>query len=427
MPLFSSLQNIRKSIVVRSIGIFTFTNFFSKGISFLLIPIFTNPRFLTPADNGFLSIFSSTLIFLVPAITLGMTQSAIADFHKKPKEEFAKGFTTSFAIAAIMTLVLIAVLFLAKDFLNTKYGFPSSFIYLMPALAFLTFSGEQFIVLLRNKNDVKLFAAAGLSETFIEYTLSVILIVVFFYGWIGRVWGIAISLIAVNIFAIIYYVKNKYLLLDISKSQIWEEVKFGIPVLLFQLCVSAINFSDKLLLGAFFVAKKADIGIYSIAFLMGSVVGTMVQSILLYFQPSLYRQLKNDNYTLAIKKDFYRYLKILTLATVIIIVGGFFVYQFLINKIYLTGITYFFIIALSSYIWGISYYFFMFLLFHKQKRKILAQSLISLTTTVLINIVLIKKYFIMGAAWGNLVNTLIFSLLTILFTKNTIKEIFANR
>ena len=98
MPVFTSLLNLRKNIIVKSIGVYTLTNFLSKGISFLLIPLFTNPRYLTPSDNGVLSLFSTSMIFLVPFISLGMSQSAAADFFRKPKKEFAEAFSNNFFI-----------------------------------------------------------------------------------------------------------------------------------------------------------------------------------------------------------------------------------------------------------------------------------------------------------------------------------------
>jgi len=83
----------------KSIGLYVFTNFFSKGLSVLLIPFFTDPKYLSTADNGILSLFSSNILILTPLITLGMIQTTSTYFYKKSKSEFANSFTTSFIIA----------------------------------------------------------------------------------------------------------------------------------------------------------------------------------------------------------------------------------------------------------------------------------------------------------------------------------------
>ena len=185
--------------VYKSVGKYVFTNFFSKGISFILIPLFTNPKFLTPTDNGILSLFASNMILLAPFITLGMIQSSTADYFKQSKKDFSASFTSNFFIAAIMTILAMAGLYLFKEALWEKFELPTSFIFIIPALAFLVFCSEQLFALVRNRNEVNGYAIIGISKSLIEYALSVILIVFFFTGWVGRIWGIAISLIAGNI------------------------------------------------------------------------------------------------------------------------------------------------------------------------------------------------------------------------------------
>ncbi|HQW94032.1 MAG TPA: hypothetical protein PKY28_13075, partial [Ferruginibacter sp.] len=68
MSIVHKVKNAVNDPVYRSVGKYVFTNFFSKGVSFLLIPLFTNPKFLTPTDNGVLSLFTSNMILIAPII-----------------------------------------------------------------------------------------------------------------------------------------------------------------------------------------------------------------------------------------------------------------------------------------------------------------------------------------------------------------------
>lgn len=421
MPIIMQARGVIKNSAYRSVGLYIFTNFFSKGVSLILIPIFTDPKFLTPTDNGVLSLFSSNMILLAPFICLGMIQSSTADFYKKSKPEFANLFTTQFVIGGFMTLLATGVLYLFKDYLKVKFDFPESFVIIIPVLVFLVFSSEQLVALIRNRNEVHRFAFVGISKSIIEYSLSVVLIVYFYYGWKGRVWGIAGSLIAVNLFGLYYYAKNGYLHYKIRRTQVWDELKFGMPVFLFQLCVFMLGSSNKLFL-AIFNVNKYDLGIYAIACIMGSMIGTLSQSILLYVQPQLYKSISSGEATLkSVKSDFIRYWKMLTIVSVICMAIAIFAYYFLINKIYLSGIRYFFLVSLQTYIWGLNYFLFLFLLYHKAKRKIFAVSLISIVCSVAINIYMVKNFLILGDALSSLINTLIFSILVIIFVQKIIK------
>ena len=182
MAAVNLFKSAVKNPAYRSVATYIFTNFFSKGISLLLIPVFTNPLYLTPADNGVLSLFSSNLMLMAPFIGLGMIQSSSADFFRKSREDFSRSFTSNFVISFSLTLVAVFVLYLFRDMLQQKFDLPVSFVYIIPFLAFLIFCGEQLFALIRNRNEVKNFANGGITKAIIEYGVSVALVVFFFLG-----------------------------------------------------------------------------------------------------------------------------------------------------------------------------------------------------------------------------------------------------
>jgi len=426
MAILSLIKNAVKNPAYKVVATYIFTNFFSKGISFLLLPLFTNPKYLTPTDNGLLSLFSSNIMLLSPFICLGMIPSSNADFFKKTKDDFAKSITTNFFISFFLMLLAIVVLFLFKDVLKEKFEFPSAFIYIIPLLVFLTFCSEQFFALVRNRNEIKNFAFFGIGKALIEYAVAVILIAFFFEGWQGRVWGIAISLIFVNVFGAYYLKKNKYTRFKIEKTHIWEEIKFGVPVFTMQLCVFMLGPTNKLFL-AIFNVDKHELGIYAIAGLFGTLVGSLGMAIFSYMQPKIYKSISDGQATLqSLRKDFFNYLIMFTAVAIPCIMFVLFLYYFVINKIYLPGIPLFFLVTLSCFIWQLNYYLFSFLLYFKAKRKIFLLSLISFTGSVIINIVMVKNFLIIGDALASLINTCIFSVLIFLVTKKLLISKFNN-
>jgi len=422
MSIVHTVKNAINDRVYRSVGKYVFTNFFAKGVSFLLIPLFTNPKYLTPADNGVLSLFASNMILIAPLITLGMIQSSTADYFKKSKDDFAASFTTNFFIAGIMTMLSVAGLYIFKDALWEKFELPVSFIFIIPVLSFLVFCSEQLFALVRNRDEVNRYAVMGISKSMIEYGLSVVLVVFFFTGWVGRIWGIAVSLIAVNLLGVWYYLKNGYIQFSFQSQRVWDELKFGLPIVVFQLCVFMLGATNKLFL-AIFNVDKYELGIYAIACILGTMVGTVAQSILLYVQPQLYKSISSGTATRdSVKRIFFNYLKMLTVLSLACMAVAVFAYYFLINKIYLPGIRYFFVVAVQAFIWALNYFMFLFLLYHKEKRKILKVALISIVCSVAINIFMVKHFMIWGDALSSLFNTLIFSGLVIFFTKDIIPQ-----
>jgi O-antigen/teichoic acid export membrane protein len=420
MSIVNKVKIAVNNPVYRSVAKYVFTNFFSKGVSFLLIPLFTDPKYLTPADNGVLSLFASNMILIAPLITLGMIQSSAADYFKKSKADFSTSFTSNFFMAFFMMIIAMTGLYIFREALWEKFELPTSFIFIIPALSFLIFCSEQLFALVRNRNEVNRYAVMGISKSLIEYAVSVVLVVFFFTGWTGRIWGIAISLITVNLLGVWYYFKNGFIRVKFEKHHIWDEIKFGLPIFVFQLSVFMLGATNKLFL-AIFNVDKAALGIYAIACILGTMVGAIAQSVLLYVQPQLYKSISSGVASFdSVKRIFLNYIKMLTVLSLACVGVAVFAYFFLINKIYMSGMKYFFVVAFQAFLWALNYFVFLFLLYHKEKRKILKVAVISIVCSIAINTFMVKHFLIWGDALSSLINTIIFSGLVIFFAKNII-------
>ena len=405
---------------IRSVAVYIFTNFFSKGIAFLLIPLFTNPAYLTPKDNGVLSIFSSYILLLTPFLTLGMVHSTTAEFFKKNKEDFATSNTSNIIIGFVFMIIGMAFLFLFKDYLIQRFDFPVSFVFILPFIVFLTFFNEQLSMLIRNRNEINIYAATNITKAIIEYGLAVVLIVFFYKAWHGRVWSIAVSLVVINLFGVWYYFKHGYWRFSFKFTYFLEELRYGVPIIAFQMAVFLLGATNKLFL-AFFNVDKHELGIYAIASILGALIGSLSQSIFLFVQPRVYKIISSGKATPeVIKKEFFRFVLLLLLCSIACIGVVVLIYYFFINPLYFSGMPYFFIIALSSFIWGLNSFFFNFLLYQKAKKKIFALSIASVCFSMLVNIVMVKNFLILGDALSGLINTLIFSLLLYIICRKTI-------
>ena len=137
MAIINLIKTAIKNPAYKSVATYIFTNFFSKGISLLLIFVFTNPKYLTRTDNGILSLFASNLMLMAPFVSLGMIQSANADFFKKTPGEFKNHLRSNFFISFFLSFLAVIFLFIFRDVLQEKFELPFSFVYIIPLLAFL--------------------------------------------------------------------------------------------------------------------------------------------------------------------------------------------------------------------------------------------------------------------------------------------------
>ncbi len=409
---FSTLKN--KSLV-KLIGIYTFTNFFTKGISFLLIPLFTNPSYLTPADNGILSLFNSSVIFLVPFISIGLVQSTSTDFFKLDKSSFRDFFTTSFVLPVLLTILAIAVLFICRHLLYKKFGFPPVFTLLIPLTVLFSFCTDQLLGLIRNNNEPYYFFTVGVGKTIVELGMATLLIILFKYQWQGRVVGISVSYIAVTAFAFVYFFKKGYLGGKIKKDFIKSELVYALPIVMLQLSIFVMSSSDK-----FFLADNHEIvGIYGIACTFSSVILILGSGLLQYIFPKIFSLLSVPKIDYAaIRRLFYLYAVVMLLGTIAVLLFTPLFYKVFINVKYHSALKYISLIVVGYLAWTLTYFFYSFLLYHKQKTKILLLSLLSIAVSIGCNSFFITRFGDSGAALAVCCCYVLMLFITVYFTKS---------
>ena len=411
--------NLRKNPIVNSIGIYTFSNFFAKGASFLLFFVFTNPLYILPSENGLLSLFSTSMLFLMPFLSMGIIHSTATDFFKLDKEDFRSFFTTGFVMPLLVMLISFIVLFFSKDFLYRTYGFPAMFVWLIPVITFLTFCNEQLLGLARNNNETSVFLKANISKTVLELGLSFLLVVVLSWRWQGRIAGILIAYIAVGGYAMYYFIKKGYFFGKIKKKYIIAELVYAIPIIAMQASIFAMTASDKFFLSNFTNDHNETVGIYSIAGVFASIINVFHMALIQYVFPKIFLVLaspETDNGS--IRKNFLFYTAAMALATVLIIIFIPILYHYFIHVKYHSALKYIYLLCISNFLWAVTYYFYSFMLYHKQKKKILGLSFISIAISITCNYFFIKSRGDTGAAIATVTCYFLVLILTLFFTKD---------
>ena len=425
---FFKLPKLTNTAILRSIGIYTFTNFFSKAISFLLLFIYTNPKYISPSENGLLSLLSNSLVFIMPFIAMGSLHSVSTDFFKLDKKNFSDFFTTSLIMPVIVTLLSFVGLFIFKDSLQATYGFPPSFVWIIPLIVFFTFCYEHLTNLIRNNNEPNKFLFVNLTKTFIELSLSVVLVVFFAWRWQGRLVGIFSAAAFAAMYAFYYFVRNGYLFGEVKKQFIYNELLYALPIIVMQASLFCLNASDKFFLAHFTNDNNATVGVYSVAYTVASVVLIFSTALLQYIYPKIYGFLaeKIINYN-GIKKHFSFYFFIMAGGTLLLIIMSPLLYKYFINEKYNSALQYIYIICIGNFLWSINYFFYAFFFFDKQKRKILIVSISSIMITCTLNYFLIKNGQAMGAAVATCGSYLAVLIITLLTNRIHVKRIFFDK
>lgn len=424
MATITGILKFGKSREMRSVAIYTFSNFFSKGVSFLLLFYFAHV--LTESDFGLLNLFSNGILFLMPFVSMGILQSVNTEFFKKDKKEFSDFFSTTLMMPMIVTLLAMAVFFIFRNQLQQRYSFPAVFVLLIPLITLFNFLNEHLINMVRNSGDPMKYLFINIGRLLAEITLAVFFISALEFGWMGRVMGIFISYLMLALYAFFYFKERGFITGSISKKYIYDELLYSVPIIVMQVGVFCMGSSAGFFI-EYFTHDFAAVGVFSIAATFGSVIIVLCTAMLQYTYPKIYSLLsqKKVDYA-AIRRHFLFYAGMMLLGTGVVIISTPIAYNMMLKTSYHAGLSYYFFICLGYFFWSISYFFYAFMLYNKEKRKILFASLLSVLISVASHGLFIKQFGAYGGAVSICVVYFIVLVIIMLFVRKQLTQMLSS-
>lgn len=422
MAIISDILKPIKSHQVKNVAIYTFANFFNKSISFLLLFYFAHV--LTENDFGLFNLFNNSILFLMPFVSLGILQSASTEYFKLDKKEFKSFFSTSLLMPVAVTVITTALLFLFKPKLQQHYSFPSLLIFIIPINTFFSFLNEHLINMVRNNNDSVKYLFINIGRLLAEIVLAVFFISAIGMGWTGRVTGIFVSYLFVAGYALFYFKEQGFLSFNIQKKYIKAELLYSIPIIAMQISIFCMGSSAGYFI-QYYTHNLAAVGVFSMAITFGSIILVLCTALLQYTYPHVYSVLakKNIDYNI-IRKHFLFYSGALLLGTSAVIIATPVAYNYILNFSYHQGLSYYIYICLGNFFWGISYFFYAFMLYKKEKLKLLTASLFSILLSLVSHTLFTKYFGAYGAAVSICLVYFIVLLITILLVYKDAKLVF---
>jgi O-antigen/teichoic acid export membrane protein len=407
---------------LRAVVIYTFSNFLNKGVSFLLLFYFIHT--LSGKDFGQLSLFNNGILLMTPFVSLGILQSVNAEYFKKDREQFAGFFSTTLLMPVLVTVLFMLVMTVFHQSLISRYGFSFLCLLLMPLIALFSFLNEHLINLLRNNHEPLTYLFINLGRLIAELTLAVFFISALETGWMGRVAGIFIAYLMTAVYAIYYFREKGLLKWVFQKKYLREELRFSLPVIMMQLGVFCMGASPVFFI-EYFTNNLETVGIFNVANTFSSVILVLCTALLQYSYPKIYSLLaapQADYQALRWQLSFFAGM--LLLGTGLLVIATPILYPMVLKNSYQEGLSYFFFLCLGNWCWSVSYLLYAFMLFHKQKKKLLLASLLSVTVSIISHTLFTRFMGAEGAAYSVFIVYVIVLMITMFMVRNELRPIF---
>jgi O-antigen/teichoic acid export membrane protein len=379
-------------------GGYFFTTFVKNAIPLLVLPILT--RYLAPQQYANVALFSFCLA-LSNALTGVSIPTVIAKhFFDSDKKQVAKLIGSSLFILAVFSLAALLLIVLSYPFLRKIIDLKLFWLILVPftSFAFVVFSIG--LTVMRNEKKSFLFGKHQIGNTAIDITVSLVMVVLFLWGWQGRVGGIIISYFISALLMAYYLRSNKYVLFAISKKSIKNVLSTGLPLIPYSF-QSVVIFQVGLLFIQFYFSKEI-LGLYAVAMQVAFAVKLLYSALELSWSPYLYEQLAKKH---AINKVYLTRMllalvAVMSLGVLFIIIFAGIVLRIMTSKQYFGAREFIPWFAVGYFFNGLYLFLMPFLIKFEKQRYISKVSFMNMIIMIVLNVWFVNVFGYIGTAYA---------------------------
>ena len=390
-------EEARSSIILTICGVL------QKGISFLIVPVYT--RIMPSNAYGEYSVFLSWIELISIFATLNMWNYLIINGMTKYEDDRDKFISSLQGLSATLTLIWF-VFYLMFNKLWEKSTGLSNPVMLAMFVELLTMPSFQYWC---QRKRFEYEAKSVLVITIVLYILFPMVSIPFIL--IATQKGIAAILGRAIISSIVYC----FPFIDIWKKgkcffnkEYWKyALKFNLPLIPHFLSMMVLSMSDRIMIER--MCSASDAALYSVANSAGSGVMVINTAVLGSFIPFTYQNLKKNNIS-SIKKNASKILLLIGTINLIFILAAPEIISILGTEEYKKAIYVIPPIALSNMFMFLFNLFVNIEYYFEQTKQVAFASVVSAITNVVLNYICLPKLGFIAAGYTTLICYIIYSL-----------------
>jgi O-antigen/teichoic acid export membrane protein len=399
------LSRVGKNTLIYGVG-----NVLSKAVSFLLIPLYTHH--LSTYEVGIIVLLEVLEVLYIYIAPMGMITALWRYFHIEKKARAEKKLISGSWLfimgsnAALLLTLIFASRFIAGLYLSDP-GY-SGLVALFCVCIYLGVSRLFFLSLMRIYERALLFIVI----VFADFVLTIFLTIWFIIGLNLGLWGVVYAKLISS--SLIFFVTIIFILksygLHYDQSTITRSLRYGFPLIFHGISLLILSMSDRFLIKQLISVETA--GIYGIAYKFGMIMNmVLVTPFVQAWQPILFRLENHPEQRLTYQRMALHFVQIATFAWLGLSVFAKYLVMWTTTPEYHAGISIIPLIAFSYVLYGLQNIFNAGALIHNETMKMMAYGLITALVNVALNVVLIPKWGMMGAAAVTVVSYLILMLM----------------
>ncbi len=394
-----------KSGLLKSSLIYTFCDAINKAVPFLILPLLS--YYLAPSDYGIIANFNVLLAIVTIFIMIGVDGAIGVNYYKLRKEDLARYIFNACLLTVIMTLFMLVLSFLFYPIIYDFVKVPIHYIILLVFMSFCAATTSINLSLWRLEEKALNFGIYEISQTFVNIGISLLLVISYNLGWVGRVNGMSIAVISFGLFSILLLYRRGYLQINVDKKYLKDILYFGLPLI-----PHALSFWIRSGIDRIYITKFIDesaTGLYATGFQFGTLVSFLTLSFNNAFTPYLYKSLSADNpeelnqNKIKLVRITYFGIGVLIITCLLFTLCSNFILETFFSSKYIQAKEFVFWAILSQTFQGMYLLFVNYIFFAKQTKVLASITFFCACMQLVLSYLAIKTYGPLGGAYSTVI------------------------
>ena len=281
-----SVKSLGKESLIYGVG-----HVAARGVTFLLLPIYTN--LFSLSDYGIISLVYTFLGFMNVILHYGLDASLLKHYVPADIEERKSILTNAYASFLLTTIVFFLFLvFFRSDISGLLFGNPLPSITLMVAgILFFDVLWSMHVLLLRAEGKPVFYTVVSFINVLLTLGLNILFVIYLKLG----ISGVLISNLITSgcIFFITFPIIIKRISITTLSVNQWKRMmKFGFPFLPAGIFSMILELSDRYILR--YLTNIETVGLYNAGYKLGMLMMLVVMGFNMAWQPYFLKKEKNE-------------------------------------------------------------------------------------------------------------------------------------
>ena len=377
-----------------------------KAAGFVMLPLYTH--YLTPGNYGVWELLDLIMSLLGMLLNLGLTAAVLKYYAAaESKEDQRRVISTSFVFSMFTGLAVygvgVATIPLATRALFGP-GVSSVYLFLSFTLAVMAYVAAVPYTLLRAKDQARRLVAYDTAGMAVMLALSFFFVVVLKLGLMGAL--LSPLLVGTAKTILIFFWTRHDIGISADRAVLRHLLFFGAPLVLSNLTMFVLNFSDRFFLREF--RSLEVLGIYAVGYKFAYILNFLViQPFNMMWQSRMFVIHRQSDHQSIFRHMFVLYSLLLIACGLGLSLFGPTLVPLLVDPRYIDAASIIPVVTLAYVLLGMGYFLQLGMLLAARTGLIGLVSAISAVTTLILNWVLIRAFGMQGAAWATLLGFLV--------------------